>query len=199
MIPNGWTAFPWHLQLLNTSAGLEIYPVFTDFVVMLVAVVMKRKYASEGSKKNKPGPQAHTAASCRNTGVGRCSEYFITGNSPVISSVCSTACSSRLGQQAANPQLTLTVLFSLCNRCTGIWRNGWCISIQWQLPHTWGSIWQGDMWLKLAHLHPLSWDKSKSLILLPVTAVLCYAVTWLKLQKKSCIPSVKMLSYSSTD
>lgn len=32
------------------------------------------------------------------------------------------------------------------------------------------------MCLKLARLHPLSWDKSKSLILLPVTAVLCYTV-----------------------
>lgn len=99
------------------------------------------------------------------------------------------------GQQAVNPRLTLTVLFSLCNRCTSIWRNGWCISIQWQLPHTWGSVWQGDMWLKLAHLHPLSWDKSKSLILLLVTAALFYAVTWLKFEKKCCIPSVKMFLF----
>lgn len=61
---------------------------------MLMADVMKRKYASKGSKKKKPDPQAHKAASCRDTGVGRCSKYFITGNSPVHSS---PAYSSGLG------------------------------------------------------------------------------------------------------
>lgn len=146
-IPKGRTALPWHLlQLLNTSTGSQIYSVFTASSITQMGVVMKRMCASKRSKKKKPDPLKCKAASwlkhvsCRATGAGRCLKHFITGNSPIPISSVYTACSSRLetSRERMYPS-TLTTLFLLRNRSTNVWRNGWLISIQWQLPHMLGS------------------------------------------------------------